>query len=403
MTSINKTQSMSRNSWIAIFILAISTFTIVTTELAPVGLLTPMANGLSVSESEIGMTVTLYAWVGALSALLASIFLGKINKKKLLLMLTIVLFLSNILSASVDSYKVLLAARVIGALAHGAFWAIIGATAVAIVPDKYIGVATSIVFGGVSTASVFGIPLSNYIGITLGWRQAFWLMSGLSIVSFVGILTFVPQIKSNSGIGVKSLKKVLKSSTMWKIYFATLLVITAHFAAFTYIEPWLNLQSVLSTQLIPVALFIFGLAGLLGNFITGIAIDKHLKLTVITSAILICGVLIYLSLNDQKLTNTVIFIMMAVWGVSVSGIFVGFQTWVLKLAGDDVFPASAIYVSCFNISIGLGAMLGAWFVSSLTIPILYITAGIVSGASVLIVMIIPTQLSKVSRSIYEKS
>lgn len=403
MTSINKTQSMSRNSWIAIFILAISTFTIVTTELAPVGLLTPMANGLSVSESEIGMTVTLYAWVGALSALLASIFLGKINKKKLLLMLTIVLFLSNILSASVDSYKVLLAARVIGALAHGAFWAIIGATAVAIVPDKYIGVATSIVFGGVSTASVFGIPLSNYIGITLGWRQAFWLMSGLSIVSFVGILTFVPQIKSNSGIGVKSLKKVLKSSTMWKIYFATLLVITAHFAAFTYIEPWLNLQSVLSTQLIPVALFIFGLAGLLGNFITGIAIDKHLKLTVITSAILICGVLIYLSLNDQKLTNTVIFIMMAVWGISVSGIFVGFQTWVLKLAGDDVFPASAIYVSCFNISIGLGAMLGAWFVSSLTIPILYITAGIVSGASVLIVMIIPTQLSKVSRSIYEKS
>lgn len=403
MTSINKSQSMSRNSWIAIFILAISTFTIVTTELAPVGLLTPMANGLSVSESEIGMTVTLYAWVGALSALLASIFLGKINKKNLLLMLTIVLFLSNILSASVDSYKVLLAARVIGALAHGAFWAIIGATAVAIVPDKYIGVATSIVFGGVSTASVFGIPLSNYIGITLGWRQAFWLMSGLSIVSFVGILTFVPQIKSNSGIGVKSLKKVLKSSTMWKIYFATLLVITAHFAAFTYIEPWLNLQSVLSTQLIPVALFIFGLAGLLGNFITGIAIDKHLKLTVITSAILICGVLIYLSLNDQKLTNTIIFIMMAVWGISVSGIFVGFQTWVLKLAGDDVFPASAIYVSCFNISIGLGAMLGAWFVSSFTIPILYITAGIVSGASVLIVMIIPTQLSKVSRSIYEKS
>lgn len=403
MTSTNKSQSMTRNSWIAIFILAISTFTIVTTELAPVGLLTPMANGLSVSESEIGMTVTLYAWVGALSALLASIFLGTINKKNLLLVLTIVLFLSNILSASVDSYKVLLAARVIGALAHGAFWAIIGATAVAIVPDKYIGVATSIVFGGVSTASVFGIPLSNYIGITLGWRQAFWLMSGLSIVSFVGILTFVPQIKSNSGIGVESLKKVLKSSTMWKIYFATLLVITAHFAAFTYIEPWLNLQSVLSTQLIPVALFIFGLAGLLGNFITGIVIDKHLKLTVIISAILICGVLIYLSLNDQKLTNTIIFTMMAIWGISVSGIFVGFQTWVLKLAGDDVFPASAIYVSCFNISIGLGAMLGAWFVSSLTIPILYLTAGIVSGASVLIVMIIPTQLSKASRSIYEKS
>ena len=175
--SVEENSNLSIKNWLAILVLAISTFIIVTTELAPVGLLTPMAKDFGVSESQIGVTVTIYAWVGAFSAILASVFLGNIAKKTLLIVLITILLASNTLSATVTTYSMLLVARVIGALAHGSFWAIIGATAVAIVPPKHIGVATSIVFGGVSAASVFGVPLSNYIGIALGWHNAFWLMA----------------------------------------------------------------------------------------------------------------------------------------------------------------------------------------------------------------------------------
>lgn len=161
--SVEENSNLSIKNWLAILVLAISTFIIVTTELAPVGLLTPMAKDFGVSESQIGVTVTIYAWVGAFSAILASVFLGNIAKKTLLIVLITILLASNTLSATVTTYSMLLVARVIGALAHGSFWAIIGATAVAIVPPKHIGVATSIVFGGVSAASVFGVPLSNYI------------------------------------------------------------------------------------------------------------------------------------------------------------------------------------------------------------------------------------------------
>jgi len=157
MNSEESPQNMSPRLWFALLILALSTFTIVTTELAPVGLLTPIAKGLHTSESAVGMTVSLYAWTGALSALFASVFLGNIAKKRLLLILTVILFLSNVLAATVNTYLVLLAARILGAIAHGAFWAMIGATAIAIVPPRYIGVATSVVFGGVSAASVFGL------------------------------------------------------------------------------------------------------------------------------------------------------------------------------------------------------------------------------------------------------
>lgn len=100
MNTENTPQDMSLRSWLALFILALSTFTIVTTELAPVGLLTPIAEGLRSSESAVGMTVSLYAWVGALSALVASVFLGNIAKKRLLLTLTVILFLSNVLAIS---------------------------------------------------------------------------------------------------------------------------------------------------------------------------------------------------------------------------------------------------------------------------------------------------------------
>lgn len=390
MVSDIKESTMSIRTWAALFILALSTFTIVTTELAPVGLLTPIANGLHASESEIGMTVSLYAWIGALSALFASVFLGNFPKKILLLSLTVVLFISNVWSATVSSYEVLLAARVVGALAHGAFWAMIGATAVAMVPTKYLGVATSIVFGGVSAASVFGVPLSNYIGLNFGWRQAFWLMSILSVVAFVGMMWVVPNISVKSTIGLGALKNVLRSSTLWKIYSATLLAITAHFAAFTFIEPWLQTQPALSAAFIPVVLFIYGIAGLAGNFLTGMLIDKYLKMTVSLSVLLIGIVLVALGLEAQSLSRPLVLAAVMLWGIAVSGIFVGFQTWVLRVAGEEAFPASAIYVSFFNAAIGIGASVGAWMVSALSLPALFVTAGVAIALSFLLVVFIPS-------------
>ncbi|MGP2832454.1 MFS transporter [Serratia nevei] len=403
MNAVKSPQDMSLKSWLSLFILTLSTFTIVTTELAPVGLLTPIAEGLRSTESAVGITVSLYAWTGALSAFVASAFLSNVAKKKLLLTLTVVLFLSNVFAATASSYTVLLASRILGALAHGAFWAMIGATVVAIVPPRYIGAATSIVFGGVSAASVFGVPISNYIGIHFSWRQAFWLMAVLSVIIFVGITVFVPQITSSKNtIGLDMLKSVLKSSVLWKIYSVTLLAVTAQFAAFTYIEPWLHTQHALTTSSIPAVLFVYGIAGLVGNFLTGIVIDKYLKVTVAMSVLLICAVLVFLGRSGEALSSTAIFTTMVIWGVSVSGIFVGFQTWVLRLAEDRIFPASAVYVSFFNIAIGVGASVGAWMVSIFSIPLLYIVAGVAIGFSVLLVLVIPTSVAS-ARTISEKS
>lgn len=399
----NNNQPPNIRTWLSLIILALSTFTIVTTELAPIGLLTPMSEGLKSSESMIGLTVTIYAWVGALSALLASIFLGKLPKKTMLLALMFILIISNALCATVQNYQILLVARIIGALGHGAFWAMIGATAVSLVPKRFIGLATSIVFGGVSAASVFGVPLSNYIGLNYGWRPAFWLMALLSVIAFIGIAFFVPRVKNDNTLGVKAIYQVLRSSTLWKIYAATLLAITGHFTAFTFIEPWLHNINSVSTNMIPFMLFAFGISGLVGNFITGLLIDKWLKPLVMLSIILISIVLSLIGILGDSLANNEVIALFIIWGVSVSGLFVGFQTWVFRAAIENAFPASAIYVSFFNVAIGCGALIGAWLISILSMPTLMICAGITISLSLFFVAIIPVENEQTNLIIKEAS
>ncbi|WP_052437600.1 MFS transporter [Vibrio jasicida] len=389
---------MTLRIWLALFVLALSTFNIVTTELAPIGLLTPMANALATSESYVGMTVSLYAWVGALSALVASVFLGAVGKKKLLIALSIVLVVSNGLAASAETFENLMLARVIGAVAHGAFWSIIGVSAASIVPSNYIGLATSIVFGGVSVASVFGVPISNYIGMHIGWRSAFMVMSGLSVLSLVGIASLVPQISEKSSVGIGAIKAVFKSSSLIKVYFATILTISAHFTAFTYIEPMLNSLTHISEEFVPVLLLVFGVAGIAGNVITALFIDKHLKTIAVLSVLFAASMLVLIGEFHVQWYQAHIGTALAIWGATASCIFVALQTWVLRLASEQAFPASALYVAFFNLAIGIGASLGAWLVASYNVSFLYIFAGVAMALSLIFITIVPMNSENVQRT-----
>ncbi|MDC5849299.1 MFS transporter [Vibrio europaeus] len=398
MSISESSQKMTLRIWLALFVLALSTFNIVTTELAPIGLLTPMANALATSESHVGMTVSLYAWVGALSALVASIFLGAVGKKNLLIALSIVLAVSNGLAASADTFENLMLARVIGAVAHGAFWSIIGVSAASIVPPNYIGLATSIVFGGVSVASVFGVPISNYIGMHIGWRSAFMVMSGLSVLSLVGIASLVPQISEKGSVGIGAIKAVFKSSSLIKVYFATILTISAHFTAFTYIEPMLNSLTHISEEFVPVLLLVFGVAGIAGNVITALFIDKHLKTIAVLSVLFAASMLVLIGEFHVQWYQAHIGTALAIWGATASCIFVALQTWVLRLASEQAFPASALYVAFFNLAIGIGASLGAWLVASYNVSFLYIFAGVAMALSLVFITIVPMNSENVQRT-----
>jgi predicted MFS family arabinose efflux permease len=229
--------------WIAVVALGICAFSIVTSELAPVGMLSALAADFHQTESGMGLAVTAYGWVGALAALLSGAMPARISRKALLVGLMLILALSCLAATRSYSMFALMSARMIGALAHGAFWALIGIVAAQLVPPHRLGLATAIIFGGVSAASVVGVPLASFIATLAGWRYAFMAMALLSLAAAAVLCSTLPALAAPAPVRLRVYRDIFRNPLLGGLYGATACIITAHFAAFTYIEPLLiNLQ-----------------------------------------------------------------------------------------------------------------------------------------------------------------
>lgn len=353
--------------WIALIVLSLSSFAIVTTELAPIGLLSALAHDLNQSEAITGLIVTGYGWVAAISALCSIVLLIRFPRKMVLMIMLLILAISNIIVAYSSSFNMIFSARIIGAIAHGSFWALIGAVAYSLVPKHKLGLATSIIFSGVSVASILGVPLASYLTQLSSWRLAFEFLGLLSFIVCILILLFVPKIPDQAPLASGFFKKVLQHSTLNRLFILTALIISSHFAAFTFIEPFLSQIAQLESGQITLLLLVFGLAGLIGNILAGKLIDRHLHTIILVSLVFISGSVFAFGYLGYHVTLSIAIVFLALWGVSIASIFVGLQTWVLKQADDLASAASAIYVAVFNASIGLGALIGSFMLQYVTL------------------------------------
>ncbi|WP_213198162.1 MFS transporter [Klebsiella aerogenes] len=346
-------------AWLAVAELAVSAFSIVTSELAPVGMLSALANDLHQSQAGAGLAVTAYGWVAALAALLAGAIPARISRKALLIVLMLILAFSCLAATQSHTMQTFMTARMTGALAHGAFWALIGTVAVQLVPVDKLGLATSVIFAGVSAASVLGVPLSSFIADMVGWRQAFSAISLLSLAAAVALLWTLPTLAAPQPLRLKVYVGIVKNPLLLSLFGATACIISAHFAAFTYLEPLLTQTRGIPTSAISALLLMSGLSGLLGNIIAGKLIDRHIRLLIMTSLLLSAGALGMLSIRGgSALPVWFVAVLLGVWGAGMAIVFVGLQTWLLRSAGEATQPASAIYVAIFNAAIGTGALVG---------------------------------------------
>ncbi|WP_217519265.1 MFS transporter [Vibrio metschnikovii] len=374
MSSLNYT---NWRSWVAVFILGIASFTVVATELAPIGMLSSIAQDMQQSASSTGLVVTLYAWLGAAAALISVMMISHLPRRPLLVGLMLLLGLSNGVAAVSHSFSVLLAARLVGALAHGAFWAMIGTLGAQLVSESSVGKATAIIFGGVSTASVLGVPLINWISSDAGWRSSFLLLAILSVVTALTLALSLPHVSGTPRLGRGQLFSVFRNSKLRIVYLIAACGIVSHFAAFTYIEVLLSSVISLPNSWISICLLTFGVAGIVGNFMCGMYIDNYLKRVLSTGLLLIslCLMLISLPTVNSKIITLLI---VSGWGLGVAILFVGLQTWIIRLAKDDALPASAIYAAIFNGALGMGAVLGAGILDHWNISTLYLSASLIT-------------------------
>ncbi|MFF7444031.1 MFS transporter [Streptomyces sp. NPDC008122] len=224
--------------WLAVLAVTLGIFAPMTSELLPVGLLTPVGSALDVSEGTAGLMVTVPGLVAAVAAPLVTVATGHIDRRIVLAVLVGLVGAADLASAFATGSAVVLAARFLIGISVGGFWSMAGGIALRLVPEKHVARATADVFGGVETASVLGVPTGTLIGDPSGWRTAFAAVGVLGLISLACMVFLMPKVPAERTIAFADLPKVFKGNAGVRAGITlTFLVVTGHFLAYTFVRP----------------------------------------------------------------------------------------------------------------------------------------------------------------------
>lgn len=347
-----------QHSWMAVVAVGLATFSVVTTEMLPVGLLTPIANTFDTSVGTAGLMISVPALLAALFAPLVVILSGGVDRRRILCGLLGLLVVANLASALAPNMAWMLTSRVLVGFCMGGIWAIAGGLASRLVAGHSVGLATSIIFGGVAAASVLGVPLGALIGDFVGWRWAFGCMALFTCLVLTLHLAVIPRLPVTGAVRVRQFREQLGNQKLQVGLLLTLLLVAGHFIAFTFVRPLLMSVSGFGPQWVGGLLFAYGVAGIAGNFLVGVVAARRTGLSLIMISLgLLLTPILFLTVGESTIGGGVTLV---VWGLAYGGVSVGLITWMLKAAPHAVEIATAMYVGVFNVGIALGAWAGGW-------------------------------------------
>lgn len=350
-------KAQRRLSFLRVFSLAFAAFMVNTTEFIPIALLSDIANSFQIEPSAAGIMITVYAWVVFLLSLPLMLLTANMERKRLLLMLFTVFTLSHIVSVMATNFWILLISRVLIAIAHAIFWSITASLAIRLAPKDKKKQALGLLALGSSLAMILGLPLGRMIGQALGWRATFGIIGIIALIVLMMIWRLLPYLPSKNAGSIKSLPLLFKRPMLIGIYLLVALIVSGHFTAYSYIEPFMIKISSVSAENTTFILLVFGLAGVVASFLFGRLYGKAPNKFILTGiAIIMCSQLCLLFLNDSTVA---MFMVAFVWGIGITGMNIALQMKVLELAPDATDVATAIFSGTYNLGIGGGALLGS--------------------------------------------
>ena len=381
---VESSPPLGKKAWLSVIAVALAIFAVVSAEMLPIGLLTPIAHSLDQSVGHASLIISLPSLVAAITAPCVVLIFNQINRRKLFLLFMLLLLGSNLMAATVTELYWLLFARVLFGISMGGIWALAGSLAVRLAPPGHAGLATSIVFSGIAAASVLGVPLGVYLGDLFGWRLAFICVAALVGVVLALLYWSLPSLAVNETNTLSSSLQLLKQRNVLIGLALTLLIVTGHFAAYTFIRPLLQSLAQFSDQYIGGLLLVYGLFGILGNFIAGYTIQKYLPQSLFCIAILLAISMALFVLFGHSQGMSIFLLLL--WGVSYGGVSVAVMTWMFRAAPTQIETATAFNISIFNLSIGLGAyIVGVLYDSNGILSNLILACVLTAAAAMLIV------------------
>ena len=352
--------------WWAVVAVMIGIFLLVTAEQLPIGLLSQVASSMGVTPGMAGLMVTVPGVVAAFSAPLLPVAVGRLDRRIMLTLLMVVMVVGSVLSALASSFVLLLAARVLVGLSIGGFWAVAGSIAPRLVPEAQVPKAMTMIFGGVAAASVLGVPLGTLLGDLSNWRVAFGALGGFSLLTAIALWRWLPPLPPREPVRLRVLAQQFSNCGVRVAVLTTAFVVVGHFAAYTFISPILQEISGISQRHVGSLLLLYGAAGIMGNIAAGMFAGRHPYRAVLAiPSLLLIVVAAFPVLGIQPSSG--VFLLMA-WGAVFGSVSVSIQTWILRTA-PNTEAATALMAFTFNMSIGLGAMVGGRIVDGTSLPI----------------------------------
>ncbi len=380
--SFNQKQSL-----FALLALAISAFAIGTTEFISVGLLPLIASDLEIPVTTAGLTVSLYALGVTFGAPILTSLTSSMSRKSLLLWIMVIFIIGNGVAASANSIGLLLVARVISALSHGIFMSIGSTIAADLVPENRRASAISIMFTGLTVATVTGVPFGTFIGQQFGWRMAFILIIVVGVIALLANSILVPSsLRKGTVSSFRDQIKIVTNGRLLLVFIITALGYGGTFVVFTYLSPILQDITGFKEGTVAAILLGYGITIAIGNMIGGKVSNQNPTKALFYMFIVQAVVLFILMFTAPfKIAGLItIFFMGLLAFMNVPGL----QVYVVMLAEryvpTAVDVASALNIAAFNAGIAIGSYLGGVITDSIgLIHTTWIGALMVLGAVIL--------------------
>lgn len=376
--------------WVGLLTLAVAVFLSITIEMLPMGLLPDISQELGVSEPQVGLLVSVFAFTVVISSAPLMAVTRRLPRQPLLVGVLVILALSSVLTAIAPSYEFMVATRVLGGAAHGLFWSIVGAYAGHLVPKEQLARAVAITTAGGSLAFVLGVPLGTALGHTFGWRVAF---AGIAVLTLIGALLvwwLLPGVQHRhepaEGTEHVSVRRDPTLVAVIVVCVITGVVMIGQYAVYTYIAPYLtDVVGADADQLGPL-LFGYGIAGAVGLLLAGTVLGRRPTLGLL---IAFAGVGIGVAALAAFSAVPVIAIgAFFFWGVAFGALPPLLNTRLLHSASARIRDAAAaFYTTAFNLGIGGGALLGAALYNTLGLQALpWVFVGILALSFLIVVI-----------------
>jgi MFS transporter, DHA1 family, inner membrane transport protein len=363
----------------ALAALALGAFTIGTAELMVVGVLNLIARDEHVPVSTAGQVVTAYALGIAVGAPVLTALTARLGRRLLLCLALGTFVAGNILAATVTSFGLLLAARVVTGSVHGLFIGVASVIAAGLVAPGRRGQALSMVFGGIAVSTVVGVPLGTLVGQTAGWRAAFAVVIVLGGAALAASLIFVPSVPATGPGRLRSQAGAALAPRVLAILAIGLVLMGAQFTAFTYLAPFLQRVTGISGGAVSGFLLVFGVAAAAGTMLGGKAADRSARTTLMAASLAVIVALGYLYL--VRTVPALVAVGLAAWGLATFAVIPSLQLRVITLAGRGADLAATLGASAVNAGIAIGSLVGGAVIARYSASAPFVVAIVVSAAA----------------------